>query len=157
MVQEENLDIRTITMGISLRDCSDADHRAACRKIYEKITRLAGSLVKTGDEIAREYGLPIVNKRISVTPIALIAEASAVENYLDYARAMDEAAAAVGVNFIGGFSALVHKGFTGGDSRLIESIPAGLKFDRAGLRLGQRGHIAGRHQHGCHRHAQPGD
>lgn len=126
MVQEENLDIRTITMGISLRDCSDADHKAACRKIYEKITRLAGSLVKTGDEIAREYGLPIVNKRISVTPIALVAEASAVENYLDYARIMDKAAKAVGVNFIGGFSALVHKGFTGGDTRLIESIPQAL-------------------------------
>ena len=126
MVQDENLDIRTITMGISLRDCSDADHKAACRKIYEKITRLAGSLVKTGDEIAREYGLPIVNKRISVTPIALVAEAGSAENYLDYARAMEEAAMAVGVNFIGGFSALVHKGFTGGDSRLIESIPQAL-------------------------------
>jgi len=128
MVQDENLDIRTITMGISLRDCSDADHKAACRKIYEKITRLAGSLVKTGDEIAREYGLPIVNKRISVTPIALVAEAGSAENYLDYARAMEEAAMAVGVNFIGGFSALVHKGFTGGDSRLIESIPQALSL-----------------------------
>lgn len=126
MVQDENLDIRTITMGISLRDCIDADHKAACRKIYEKITRLAGSLVKTGDEIAREYGLPIVNKRISVTPIALVAEASSAENYFDYARSMEEAAMAVGVNFIGGFSALVHKGFTGGDSRLIESIPQAL-------------------------------
>ncbi len=126
MVQEENLDIRTITMGISLRDCSDADHKAACEKIYEKITRLAGFLVKTGDEIAREYGLPIVNKRISVTPIALVAEAGGAETYLEYARTLDKAAQSVGVNFIGGYSALVHKGFTVGDSRLIESIPAAL-------------------------------
>ncbi len=126
MVQEENLDIRTITMGISLRDCSDSDHNAACRKIYDKVTRLAGALVKTGDEIAREYGLPIVNKRISVTPIALVAEASAVDNYIKYAEALDKAAAEVGVNFIGGFSALVHKGFTRGDRKLIESIPQAL-------------------------------
>ena len=126
MVQEENLDIRTITMGISLRDCSDADHRAACRKIYDKVTRMAGSLVKTGDDIAREYGMPIVNKRISVTPIALVAEASAAEDYLAYAETLDRAAREVGVNFIGGFSALVHKGFTGGDTRLIESIPRAL-------------------------------
>ncbi len=126
MVQEENLDIRTITMGISLRDCSDSNYRAACRKIYDKVTRLADSLVKTGDEIAREYGLPIVNKRISVTPIALVAEASSVENYLAYAEALDKAAAEVGVNFIGGFSALVHKGFTAGDTNLIESIPEAL-------------------------------
>ena len=126
MVQEENLDIRTITMGISLRDCSSEDQKIACRKIYDKITRLAGSLVETGEQIAREYGLPIVNKRIAVTPIALVAEASAVEQYLDYALALERAAKAVGVNFIGGFSALVHKGFTGGDKKLIESIPAAL-------------------------------
>jgi uncharacterized protein len=126
MVQEEKLDIRTITMGISLRDCSDADHRVSCRKIYEKITRMAGALVATGEEIAREYGLPIVNKRISVTPIALVAEASSAEDYMCYAEALDRAAEAVGVNFIGGFSALVHKGFTGGDRRLIESIPLAL-------------------------------
>jgi len=126
MVQEENLDIRTITMGISLRDCSDADQRAACRKIYEKITRLAGSLVKTGDEIAREFGLPIVNKRISVTPIALVAESANGDDYLEYAQTLDKAAREVGVNFIGGFSALVHKGFTGGDIKLIQSIPKAL-------------------------------
>jgi len=126
MVQEENLDIRTITMGISLRDCSDADHRAACRKIYDKITRLAGSLVRAGEEISREYGLPIVNKRISVTPIALVAEASSADDYYCYAETLDRAAEAVGVNFIGGFSALVHKGFTGGDRKLIESIPRAL-------------------------------
>ncbi|OPL10799.1 MAG: hypothetical protein AVO34_09855 [Firmicutes bacterium ML8_F2] len=126
MVQEENLDIRTITMGISLRDCSDSNHKAACRKIYDKIIRLAGPLVKTGEEIAREYGLPIVNKRISVTPVALVAEASSVDDYIDYARTLDRAAEAVGVNFIGGFSALVHKGFTGGDIKLIKSIPGAL-------------------------------
>lgn len=126
MVQEENLDIRTITMGISLRDCSDADHGAACRKIYEKIVRLAGSLVKTGDEIAREFGLPIVNKRISVTPIALVAESGNGDDYFEYAQTLDKAAREVGVNFIGGFSALVHKGFTGGDKKLIQSIPQAL-------------------------------
>ncbi len=126
MVQEENLDIRTITMGISLRDCSDADHRLACQKIYDKVTHRAEKLVQTGDEIAREYGLPIVNKRISVTPIALIAEASKQEDYLEYARVLDRAAEEVGVNFIGGFSALVHKGFTVGDRVLIESIPEAL-------------------------------
>ncbi|MDW7739085.1 MAG: PFL family protein [Bacillota bacterium] len=126
MVQEENLDIRTITMGISLRDCSDADHKAAGRKIYDKITRLAGSLVQAGEEISREYGLPIVNKRISVTPIALVAEASSAENYMEYAYALEKAAQEVGVNFIGGFSALVHKGFTGGDLKLIQSIPQAL-------------------------------
>ena len=126
MVQEEKLDIRTITMGISLRDCADADHQKACRKIYDKITRLAGPLVKTGEDIAREYGLPIVNKRISVTPIALVAEASSEEDYCNYAATLDRAAAEVGVNFIGGFSALVHKGFTVGDTRLIRSIPGAL-------------------------------
>lgn len=126
MVQEDNLDIRTITMGISLRDCIDADQRVACRKIYDKITRLAGTLVETGESIAREYGMPIVNKRISVTPLAIIAEAGNTGDYLAYAETLDRAAAAVGVNFIGGFSALVHKGFTGGDTKLIASIPQAL-------------------------------
>ncbi|BAF59168.1 uncharacterized conserved protein [Pelotomaculum thermopropionicum SI] len=126
MVQEENLDIRTITMGISLRDCADPNPRAARQKIYDKITRLAGNLVKTGEEIEREYGLPIVNKRISVTPIAIVAESCNTGNFADFARTLDEAAAAVGVNFIGGFSALVHKGFTAADHRLIDSIPEAL-------------------------------
>jgi len=126
MVQEENLDIRTITMGISLRDCADPDAETARRKIYDKITTRAGKLVAVGERISREYGIPIVHKRISVTPISLIAECSNEEEYLDYARTMDEAARAVGVNFIGGFSALVHKGFTGGDRKLIHSIPAAL-------------------------------
>lgn len=98
MVQEENLDIRTITMGISLRDCADPNPAAARQKIYDKITRLARDLVKTGEKIEQEYGLPIVNKRISVTPIALVAESSRVDHYVDFAETLDDAAAAVGVN-----------------------------------------------------------
>ncbi|MCR3922533.1 MAG: PFL family protein [Firmicutes bacterium] len=126
MVQDEHLDIRTITMGISLRDCAHADVRVSCQRIYDKITRLAKDLVPVGDELAREFGIPIVNKRISVTPIALVAEAADTENYLAFAQALDRAAKEVGVNFIGGFSALVHKGFTVGDRRLIDSIPQAL-------------------------------
>ena len=123
MVQDENLDIRTITMGISLRDCSHPDVETACSNIYEKITRLGSRLEEVGEDIAREYGIPIVNKRISVTPISLVAEASQTSDYLPFAQALDRAAQAVGVNFIGGFSALVHKGFSQGDSKLINSIP----------------------------------
>ncbi|NMA52791.1 MAG: DUF711 family protein, partial [Peptococcaceae bacterium] len=126
MVQEENLDIRTITMGISLRDCGHPDSKQARSKIYDKITRLAGQLVKTGEQIEREYGLPIVNKRISVTPISIVAESSVNGEIVDFARTLDEAAEAVGVNFIGGYSALVHKGFTGADERLLDSIPEAL-------------------------------
>ena len=126
MVETENLDIRTITMGISLRDCSDSDPHRAEQKIYDKITGLAQNLVQVGEEIASEYGIPIVNKRISVTPLSLIAESSAAEDYTGFARAMDRAAKEVGVNFIGGFSALVEKGFTLGDRRLIKSIPRAL-------------------------------
>lgn len=126
MVQEEHLDIRTITMGINLRDCADPDPRASCDKIYNKITRLAGNLVPVGESIAKEYGLPIVNKRISVTPISIVAESSRTDNYMLFAETMDRAAAEVGVNFIGGFSTLVHKGITGGDSKLLTAIPAAL-------------------------------
>ena len=126
MVQEEHLDIRTITMGISLRDCIHSDPKTACNKIYDKITRLAERLVPVGEDLAREYGIPIVNKRISVTPISLIAEAADTEDYLMFAESLDKAAAVVGVNFIGGFSALVHKGFTVGDRRLLRSIPQSL-------------------------------
>ncbi|NLN06062.1 MAG: PFL family protein [Firmicutes bacterium] len=126
MIQEEHLDIRTITMGISLRNCAYADPKAACRKIYDKITRLAARLVAVGEELEREYGVPIVNKRISVTPISLVAEAAQAEDYLDFALTLDRAAAAVGVNFIGGFSALVHKGLTPGDLCLLASIPRAL-------------------------------
>lgn len=126
MVQDEHLDIRTITMGISLRDCASQDSRRACQKIYDKITTRAARLVQVGEDIARELGIPIVNKRISVTPISLVAESCSDEDYLQYALAMDRAAKEVGVNFIGGFSALVHKGFTKGDLKLVQSIPRAL-------------------------------
>ncbi|WP_186566968.1 PFL family protein [Lawsonibacter celer] len=126
MIDQQHLDIRTITMGISLLDCADADPKAACRKIYDKITRRADKLVATGEAIEREFGIPIVNKRISVTPMALVAGASETADYVPFARAMDEAARAVGVNFIGGFSALVQKGATPADQRLIASIPEAL-------------------------------
>jgi uncharacterized protein len=126
MVQMENLDIRTITMGISLRNCADADLKRAATKAYDKICRVAGRLVAAGDEIEREYGIPIINKRISVTPIALVAEASGADDYVLFAEYLDRAAKEVGVNFLGGFSALVHKGMTPGDRALIASIPRAL-------------------------------
>jgi len=126
MVQMENLDIRTITMGISLRDCAHPDLQVVADKVYEKICRLGSRLVPVGDEIERDYGIPIINKRISVTPIALVAESAAGDDYVAVARAMDRAATEVGVNFIGGFSALVHKGTTTGDRALLSSIPEAL-------------------------------
>ncbi|MEO8307343.1 MAG: PFL family protein [Pseudomonadota bacterium] len=126
MVQMEKLDIRTITMGISLRDCAHPELKSAALRAYDKICRQAARLVAVGAEIEREYGLPIVNQRISVTPIALIAEASDAEDYVLFAEYLDRAAREVGVNFIGGFSALVHKGMTPGDRRLINSIPQAL-------------------------------
>lgn len=126
MIKEQNLDVRTITMGISLRDCSDPDLDAFCRKIYEKITRTAEHLVKVGEDIEAEYGVPIINKRISVTPIAIAAEACRTDSYVEVAKALDRAAKTVGVNFIGGFSALVQKGFTKGDLVLLNSIPEAL-------------------------------
>ncbi len=126
MIQEENLDVRTITMGISLRDCCHSDGNIARQKIYDKITKYAQKLVKTGQDIEKEYGIPIVNKRISVTPISIIAESSDEENYVKFAETLDRAADTVGVNFIGGFSALVHKGYTKGDERLIRSLPVAL-------------------------------
>lgn len=126
MIQKENLDIRTITMGISLRDCCHPDINISCKKIYDKITRYAEKLVITGENIEKEYGIPIINKRISVTPIALIAESCDSSEYTLFAQALDRAAATVGVNFIGGYSALVQKGYTEGDKRLIASIPEAL-------------------------------
>jgi uncharacterized protein (UPF0210 family) len=126
MVQMEKLDIRTITMGISLRDCAHPDLKIAATRAYDKICRRAARLVAVGDEIGREYGIPIVNQRISVTPIALVAEASDADNYVLFAEYLDRAAREVGVNFIGGFSALVHKGMTPGDQALIASIPQAL-------------------------------
>ncbi|OTQ61342.1 PFL family protein [Gilliamella apis] len=126
MIEEEKLDIRTITMGISLLDCIDSDGAKARQKIYDKITRLAKDLVKVGDQITSEFGIPIINKRISVTPISLIAGASDDKEYVAFAKTLDEAAKAVGVNFIGGFSALVQKGYHKGDEILIKSIPQAL-------------------------------
>ena len=126
MLTDENLDVRTVTMGISLLDCIDPDGEKACEKIYNKITRLAGSLVSTVDGISSEYGIPIVNKRISVTPIAMLLGAAPDADPVMYAKALDRAAKAVGVNFIGGFGALVHKGFSAGDRRLIQAIPRAL-------------------------------
>ena len=125
MIQDENLDIRTITMGISLLDCADADIDKSCEKVYEKITRLAKDLVKTGEFLEEKYGIPIVNKRISVTPIAMLTGISGGDP-VKYAHTLDKAAKAVGVNFIGGYSALVQKGFSAGDRELIESIPKAL-------------------------------
>lgn len=126
MIEEENLDIRTITMGISLLDCIDSDSDRACQKIYDKITSLAKDLVKVGNDIELEYGIPIINKRISVTPISIIAAASKDKDYVKYAKVLDKAAQAVGVNFIGGYSAIVDKGYQAGDDVLINSIPEAL-------------------------------
>ena len=126
MIEEEHLDIRTITMGISLLDCIDADGKSARRKIYDKITRAAATLVRVGENISSEFGIPIINKRIAVTPMALIMGASGSGEGVAFATTLDQAAKNVGVNFIGGFSALVHKGYTKGDRELVASIPAAL-------------------------------
>ncbi len=126
MIAENKLDVRTITMGISLRDCSCSDINSTAQKLYDKITKRAEHLVRVGEEIESEYGVPIINKRISVTPIALIAESSGAKSYVPLAAALDKAAKAVGVDFIGGFSALIDKGYTNGDQILISSIPEAL-------------------------------
>lgn len=125
MIQEENLDIRTITMGISLIDCADSDIDKSCEKVYNKILRLAKDLVKTGEFIEKKYGIPIVNKRISVTPISMLVGVSGGDP-VKYAKTLDKVAHQVGVNFIGGFSALVQKGFSAGDRELIDAIPRAL-------------------------------
>ena len=125
MIQDEHLDIRTITMGISLIDCCDSDIDKSCQKVYDKIYRLTKDLVKTGEDIEKKYGIPIVNKRISVTPISILAGVSGGDP-VKYAKTLDRVAKDVGVNFIGGYSALVHKGFSAGDRELIESIPRAL-------------------------------
>ena len=125
MIQDECLDIRTITMGISLMDCIDSDIDKACDKVYDKITRCAANLVKAGEEIEKEYGIPIINKRISVTPIAIVS-AACNASPVKFALTMERAAKTCGVNLIGGYSALVQKGFSAGDERLIRSIPEAL-------------------------------
>ncbi|MGV3025857.1 PFL family protein [Clostridium thermobutyricum] len=127
MIEEEKLDIRTITMGISLLDCIDSDGNKARTKIYDKITKSAENLVKVGYEIENEFGIPIVNKRVSVTPISIIGGATNEDNYVEFARTLDKAANTLGIDFLGGFSALVHKGYTKGDKILIQSIPEALK------------------------------
>ena len=126
MIDHQHLDIRTITLGLSLLDCADPDPQVCAGRIYEKICRRADRLVATGEAIERELGIPIVNKRISVTPISMVGAASRTSDFTPFAKAMDRAAHAVGVNFIGGFSALVQKGMTSGDERLIASIPEAL-------------------------------
>ena len=128
MIEQENLDVRTITLGISLMDCIDSDLNELNRKIYEKITVTAKDLVSTGKHIEREFGIPIVNKRISITPIALIGGAACKcpEDFVTIAETLDKAAKEVGVNFIGGYSALVSKGMTKSDENLIRSIPQAL-------------------------------
>ncbi|MCI8539398.1 MAG: PFL family protein [Oscillospiraceae bacterium] len=126
MIDQQHLDIRTITMGVSLLSCCDPDPKRACQKIYDKITRKAEHLVSTGEAIEGEYGIPIVNKRISVTPMALVAGASETDDYVPFAQALDRAAKTCGVDFIGGFSALVQKGMTEADRNLILSIPDAL-------------------------------
>lgn len=126
MIAEENLDVRTITMGISILDCADPDPQKFCAKVYDKITRKAENLVKVGEDISLEYGVPVVNKRISITPVAIAASACETDSYVGVARALDNAAKEVGVNFIGGFSALVQKGASRSDQILIDSIPEAL-------------------------------
>ena len=130
MIRQEHLDVRTITMGISLFDCAASDISSACDRIYDKICKKAEKLVETGNEIEKEYGIPIIHKRISVTPISLIAAASRTTNAVPFAMALQKAADTCGVNFIGGFSALVQKGFTDGDMAVINSIPEALSLTK---------------------------
>ncbi|MBR3199998.1 MAG: PFL family protein [Mogibacterium sp.] len=125
MIRDNNLDIRTTTMGISLIDCADSDIDKSCTKVYDKICRLAGDLVSVGEDISDKYGIPIVNKRVSVTPVSMLAGVSGGDP-VKYAKALDRAAHTIGINFIGGYSALVHKGFSAGDMELIDSIPRAL-------------------------------
>ena len=126
MIHEENLDIRTITMGISLIDCAGDDIDRVCERVYDKITTRAGRLCRVGDDIEKEYGIPIVNRRVSVTPISLLGGRFSSEDYVKIAKTLDRAADALGINFIGGYGALVQKGSTEGERRLIESIPYAL-------------------------------
>ncbi len=126
MIRQENLDIRTITMGISLYDCVSEDEDRLCDKIYDKITKSAENLVSVGGDIEKKYGIPIVNKRVSVTPISLVGGAISPDGYMKVAKTLDRAAKEIGINFIGGFSALVHKGMTQGARNMISIIPEAL-------------------------------
>ena len=128
MIQDENLDVRTITMGISLLDCADSNLEVCCKNIYAKLLRYAGRLVQTGEEISRDFGVPIVNKRISITPISLVGASccKTPADYVEIAKTLDRAARELGVNFLGGYSAVVSKGMTPSDELLIRSIPEAL-------------------------------
>ena len=126
MINQQHLDVRTVTMGISLLDCADSDMNKCCTKVYDKICRCADKLVETGCAIESEFGIPIVNKRVSVTPISLVAASCESSDYVPLALTLDRAAETVGINFIGGFTALAHKGFTVSDERLVRSIPQAL-------------------------------
>lgn len=128
MIEQENLDVRTITMGINLLGCADSSLEKTCNNIFDKITSLAGNLVKTGEDISREFGIPIVNKRVSITPISLVGSAccKTPDDYVEIARTLDRAAKAIGINFLGGYSAVVSKGMTQSDEMLIRSIPKAL-------------------------------
>lgn len=126
MVQQQHLDIRTVTLGLSLAGCADRDVEAAAAKVYDRVTRTASNLIPVTDRIQAEYGIPIVNRRIAVTPIAELAAVSGSRDVTPIARALDRAACEVGIDFVGGFSALVHKGIGDGDRRLIEAIPEAL-------------------------------
>ena len=128
MIEQENLDVRTITMGISLLDCADSNLEVLCQNIYNKITGLAKNLVQTGEDISKEFGIPIVNKRISITPIALVGGTACKtpDDYVQIAKTLDKAAGELGVNFIGGYSAIVSKGMSRSDELLIRSIPKAL-------------------------------
>ena len=140
MIDQQHLDIRTITMGISIRDCAHPNPKICCQKIYDKITSYAGSLVKTGEEIEREFGIPIVNKRISVTPVAIACESCDTEDYVPFAMALDRAAKEVGVNFIGGFfRPCTQKGLQRGRTRFRCHPPSTFR-NRPGLLKRQRGH-----------------
>ena len=125
MIEEQNLDVRTITMGISLIDCMDTDIYKSCEKVYNKIYKCAKDLVKTGEAISKKYGIPIVNKRVAVTPISMLVGVSGGDPVL-YAKTLDKVANDIGIDFIGGFSALVQKGFAPGDMELINAIPEAL-------------------------------
>ena len=146
MIEKENLDVRTITLGISLLGCMSDDLGTTCRKVYDRITTVAKDLVKTGEDIERDYAIPIVNKRISITPAAIIGApcARSAEDFAEIARTLDKAARETGVNFLGGFSALPVKGMTAAE-RLLPG-PGG---DREGVLLCRAGVDEGRHQHGC--------
>ena len=144
MIEQEHLDIRTITLGISLRDCCDRDVSAASRRVYDKITGKAEKLVETADTIAREYGIPIINKRVSVTPVSLLADSCDCEDITPLALALERAATAVGIDFIGGYSALVHKGLQAGPK--FKSIPGARDMSR--MLLGKRRHHARRNKYG---------